>query len=233
MFVIGCGGFIMARFLAYMRCSTNKQFKSHYGLDAQRADIIKHVESVGGELVDSDFIEVESGRKSDKKRNVLADAIKMAKKLDATLITAKMDRFSRSVSFISQVLESNTSITFCDMPDASTFQVHLMACFAEHEAKEISARTKKGLAEAKKKGVKLGNRILIEGGHAARWNSKQKNEAVTKSAKLKSSIENIIASGTRSKLGITKKLNELGHRNEKGNKFHSQTVSRIMERLEI
>ena len=42
------------------------------------------------------------------------------------------------------------------MPEATDLTLHVMAAFAEHEAKRISERTKAALAVAKSKGVVLG-----------------------------------------------------------------------------
>jgi DNA invertase Pin-like site-specific DNA recombinase len=61
-----------------------------------------------------------------------------------------------NVHFVSGLMESMVRFVACDMSDANELTIHLMAGFAEHEAKRISQRTKEALAVAKARGVQLG-----------------------------------------------------------------------------
>lgn len=68
-----------------------------------------------------------------------------------------MDRLARSVSFISSLMDAGVDFVAVDMPDANRLTVHIMAALAEHEARLISTRTKDALAQARKRGKKLGS----------------------------------------------------------------------------
>ena len=76
------------------------------------------------------------------------------------LVVAKVDRLTRSVAFLSRLLEAGVDVRFADLPaiEGATgkFLLQQMAAVAELEAGMISARTKAALAAAKKRGKKLG-----------------------------------------------------------------------------
>jgi DNA invertase Pin-like site-specific DNA recombinase len=54
-------------------------------------------------------------------------------------------------------MESGADFIACDMPQANRLTIHILAAVAEHEREMISQRTKAALAEAKRRGTKLGN----------------------------------------------------------------------------
>ena len=54
------------------------------------------------------------------------------------------------------LMESKVQFIALDLPEANQLTLHVMAAFAEHEAKRISERTKAALAIAKSRGVALG-----------------------------------------------------------------------------
>ena len=77
--------------------------------------------------------------------------------MGAKLIIAKLDRLSRSVSFIANLMESRADFVIVDLPDANRLTIHIMAAVAENEREMISKRTKAALQVAKARGVRLGN----------------------------------------------------------------------------
>lgn len=97
--------------VAYLRVSTQKQGYSGLGLEAQREIIHNYLRDT---TPISEYVEVESGRKSDRPK--LKEALSQCRKESATLIVAKLDRLARSVSFLSNLLESDVEIIFCDFP---------------------------------------------------------------------------------------------------------------------
>ena len=142
----------MERYVPYMRVSTQRQGKSGLGLAAQRKVIGDFIES-SGELV-GEFIEIESGKKDS--REVLWEAIRTAKASKAKLLIARLDRFSRSVSFIARLMDEGIGLTIAEMPTATDFQLHIFAALAQEERRLISQRTKAALQQAKAQGRVLG-----------------------------------------------------------------------------
>lgn len=144
-----------SKFVVYYRVSTARQGASGLGLEAQRAAVDQYVAAVSGEVV-AEFKELESGRKSDADRPELAKALAECKKTGARLLVAKLDRLARNVHFVSGLMRAGVKFIACDLPEASDVYVHIMAAFAEHEAKRIGERTRDALAAAKRRGVVLG-----------------------------------------------------------------------------
>jgi len=145
-------------FIAYYRVSTDRQGASGLGLDAQRQAVAGFVGS--GQLV-SEFTEIESGRRHTNRPQLLA-ALADCRRGRAVLLIARLDRLARNVAFISTLMENGTDFVACDMPTANRLTIHILAAVAEHEREMISKRTKAALAEAKRRGTKLGNPRLAQ-----------------------------------------------------------------------
>lgn len=145
------------RYISYLRVSTVRQGQSGLGLEAQRDAVRPFLEDCGGVLL-NEYIEVESGKKIHRPQ--LDEALRECRVHNAILVVAKVDRLTRSVSFLHRLLDSGVEVSFCDLPQISgptgKFMLNQMAAVAELEAGLISQRTKAALAAAKKRGVKLG-----------------------------------------------------------------------------
>src|SRR5260221_5235475 len=106
----------------------------------------------------ANFTEVEPGRRP--ARPELDKALTMARLRRVPLVVRRVDRLTRSVAFLSRLLEAGVDVRFADLPliEGATgkFLLQQMAAVAELEAGMISARTKAALAAAKRRGVKLG-----------------------------------------------------------------------------
>ena len=142
------------QFIAYFRVSTQKQGNSGLGLEAQTATIESHARGKGGEIIAS-FQEIESGKRND--RPELAKALALCRQKKAVLIIAKLDRLSRNVAFIANLMESRVEFIACDMPEATKLTLHIYAAIAEHEREATSKRTRDALQAAKARGQKLGS----------------------------------------------------------------------------
>ncbi len=159
---------IAPRFVVYLRVSTDRQGKSGLGLDAQRAAVINYIASQPGGVLVAEFEEIESGKINDRPQ--LAAALAACRAHRATLLIAKLDRLARNARFLLTVVEGTTEngCTFCDLPTVppgpvGKFLLTQMAAVAELEAGLISQRTRAALAQAKLRGVKLGNPALRAG----------------------------------------------------------------------
>jgi DNA invertase Pin-like site-specific DNA recombinase len=148
----------MTEFIAYYRVSTDRQGASGLGLAAQRQAVARFIGA--GHLV-AEYTEVESGKKHRNRPQLLA-ALADCRKRRAVLLIARLDRLARNVAFIANLMESGVDFVAVDMPTANRLTIHILAAVAEHERETISTRTKAALAEAKRRGTRLGNPRLAE-----------------------------------------------------------------------
>lgn len=140
--------------VAYYRVSTDKQGQSGLGLEAQRESVLRYCESHGLTLV-AEYQDVESGKKTD--RPGLRAAIAECREIGALLVIAKLDRLSRSLRQLVELLDSDVEFVAVDMPEANRLTLHIIGAIAEHESRVISERTKAAMAAAKRRGKKFGN----------------------------------------------------------------------------
>jgi len=110
--------------------------------------------------VEQEFLEVASGKSST--RTELDKALRYCKRNRCTLLVGKLDRLSRSVHFISGLMESKIRFIAVEMPNASEFELNIRASLAQEERRLISERTIAAMAIAKERGVKLGNPRIHE-----------------------------------------------------------------------
>jgi DNA invertase Pin-like site-specific DNA recombinase len=82
--------------VAYLRVSTQRQQRSGFGIEAQRATIARFAEAEGLTII-AEFIEAESGKGADAldRRPQLAAALATAKSAKCAVLVSKLDRLSR------------------------------------------------------------------------------------------------------------------------------------------
>jgi DNA invertase Pin-like site-specific DNA recombinase len=145
------------KFVAYYRVSTERQGRSGLGLEAQQAAVATYLNGGDWRIV-AEFTEFESGRRSD--RPELDKALGAARLHRCPLVVSKVDRLTRSVAFLSRLLEAGVDVRFADLPQiegaTGRFLLQQMVAVAELEAGMISTRTKAALAAAKARGRTLG-----------------------------------------------------------------------------
>src|SRR4051794_9047518 len=101
------------KLVAYRRVSTKGQGESGLGLEGQEQAIAAYAVSKGCVVIAA-YTEVESGRRSD--RPELARALAHARRSKATLVIAKLDRLSRNVAFLANLMEGGVDFVACDNP---------------------------------------------------------------------------------------------------------------------
>ena len=220
------------QYVAYLRVSTQKQGYSGLGLEAQR-EIIQNY--LCDKTPVAEYIEIESGRK--KERPKLKEALSSCRKDGATLIVAKLDRLARSVSFLSNLLESDVEIVFCDFPQANKMVLHIISAISQYEAELIAARTKASLQAKKSRGFKLGNpEHLMDKHNQAIQNSirtckdKADNNPNNKRAVA---ILRILVKESHSYNEMANILNQEGFVSSKGCPFTKSTVYKLIKRYNL
>ena len=192
--------------VAYVRVSTDKQGEEGYGIGAQVDAIHEYLNGGDWELIKT-FKEVESGTKADDRRPQLQKALDLCKRTGATLVIARIDRLARNFHFISGLLISGVDFICCDDPRANRFNIEDMALQADRTARRISIDTKKGLMNARKRGVELGNPNVTKIGK--KGNAAQKQAAQDHAEEIYPIIQNIMRMGPRlrSYRAIARELN--------------------------
>lgn len=216
------------KFIAYYRVSTQRQGASGLGLDVQRDAVARYIPNATGSLL-AEFCEIETakGVNALAKRPELRKALEECKRRNAVLLIARLDRLARNVHFVSGLMESRVRFLACDMPEANELTIHIMAAFAEHEAKRISERTKDALAAAKARGVRLG-----VNGYANLKPVLEQRRAETKRFidGLRGQFDGFRLRGLSQRV-IVSELNQLGIRAQRGGVWSLVQVQRVLRRL--
>lgn len=222
------------RFVAYLRVSTQKQGYSGLGLEAQREIIHNYLRDKQPIF---EYVEVESGRKTDKGRPKLKEALTQCRTYGAKLIVAKLDRLARNVSFLSALLDSDVEILFCDFPQANKMVLHILASISQYEAELISTRTKQALAAKKAKGCRLGNPEHLLGKHQAaieKSNQTNRQKALDNpnNKRAVAMLRILVGQGMTLK-EMTEMLNKEGFTTSKGYAFRPSQVYKLLQRYNL
>ena len=219
----------MKQYVVYKRVSTAEQGRSGLGLDAQERDIRIFLETYSDVPyeVAGEFTDVLSGK--DDARPELTKAVDLAKRTGAELLVAKLDRLSRRVSFIAGLMEDpKLSLRVAQMPYADKFQLHIYAALAEQERDFISKRTSAALAEAKRRGTKLGG---------LRDATMKRNDAVKANAQRRAEkVEGIIVplrDAGKTLRAIADELNKASIPTARGGLWQASQVQRTLDRLAV
>lgn len=236
-------------FVSYCRVSTARQGRSGLGLDAQRSAVAGYLNGGEWRLV-GEFVEVESGKND--ARPELARALACARLHRAALVVAKVDRLTRSLAFLSRLLEAGVDVRFCDLPQiegpTGRFMLQQMAAVAELEAGMIADRTRKalkakaawyaGLDDASRAALRAaGKATQLGGDRGARLSDAQRAQgraalsarASSRSVDLAPVMAEIKAAGASSLASIAAGLNDRNIPASRGGKWSPIQVARVLK----
>lgn len=215
-------------YVTYFRVSTDKQGKSGLGLDAQRASVDQFITAKSGKVLET-FTEIESGKKAN--RPELNKALRRCSLTGAVLVIAKLDRLSRDIVFIANLQKSKVDFICCDMPDANTLTIGMMAVLAQYERELISDRTKAGLAAAKARGIVLGNPKLskVRNTDTTKATAIRRDNAVKRNQYLNELLDEIRTQNVHhmSSTELAVALNTAGYKTARGKSFTRTHIHRL------
>lgn len=215
------------RYVAYYRVSTKQQGRSGLGLEVQKMEVARYLQS-NDELL-QEFTEVDSGKNDTRKE--LAKAIEYCKEYNAKLLIAQLDRLSRNVSFIFKLRDSQIDFVCCDLPDANTLTIGIFATMAQHERELTSKRIKAALAIRKMQGKKLGTPANLTATGRAKGRAKNAQKAATNTNNIQAmELISLYKDKGMSLSQIAAKLNANGFKTARGMQFQKTTVTRLYKR---
>jgi DNA invertase Pin-like site-specific DNA recombinase len=182
-----------------------------------------------------EFTEVESGKRADRPQ--LERALAAARLHRVPVVVAKVDRLTRSVAFLSKLLEAGVDVRFADLPQiegpTGRFMLQQMASVAELEAGLISKRTKDALAAAKARGRKLGgNRgTMLSPSARKAGNSTNARHADERAADIAPTITELRERGITTLRAIAAELNARKIPTATGREWSATQVNRVLSRL--
>ena len=217
--------------ISYIRVSTQQQGNSGLGIEAQRDAIQQFAQAENIDLAD-EYVEIESGKGTDalEHRPELRNALDAARKANAHIVVAKLDRLSRDVHFISGLMAQGVPFVTVELGmNTDPFMLHIFAALAQKERELISQRTKAALQAAKARGVVLGNRTNLDEARALGRQSLRTN-ADAFAQRVYPLIEMYQKQGL-SLRKIAEQLNKLGERTARGGQWQAVQVSAIIRRV--
>jgi DNA invertase Pin-like site-specific DNA recombinase len=228
------------KIVAYLRVSTGRQGKSGLGLQAQR-EIIKTLADRYRFRILSEHIEVESAKRDDN-RPKLREALIECQRTGATLVVAKLDRLSRDLAFIANLMKTKVQFLAADFPEGNALTLHIRGAFAEYERTLISERTRNALQAAKvrrkEQGLKpLGNPQNLTDAARAKGRVEAAKSICSKADEYASRIAPIIREIQQqqgiSLHAIARKLSADGELTPRGSTtWTGTTVRNVLKRIE-
>jgi DNA invertase Pin-like site-specific DNA recombinase len=222
----------MSKLIAYLRVSTTTQGKSGLGLEAQREAIARFAEAENLTIL-AEYLEVETGKGSDAldRRPQLREALVHARKTKASVCVAKLDRLSRDVAFIANLMVQRVPFIVAELgADCDPFMLHIYAALAEKERALISERTTAALVRAKARGVRLGNPTNLA--EASRKGAAAGYAAADVfAANVLPIVRQLQASGLATLREIAEALNVRGIHTARGGQWHQSTVRNLLARV--
>lgn len=216
--------------VAYVRVSTEEQESSGLGLEAQESRVRAYCGLYGHELVDL-VQDAASGK--NLRRDGLQKALAMLRTGEAEgLIVAKLDRLTRSVRDMGELLEGYFSgrsslLAVAEQIDTSTaagrMVINLLTSVAQWERETIGERTRDALQAKKDRGERAGTipygfRLAGDG---ARLEADPAEQAVIAEARR-------LRHGGRSLRAVAAEMERSGLRNRRGKAFAAPHVLKML-----
>lgn len=210
------------QYISYLRVSTKRQGVSGLGLEAQREQIERYVESKGGTII-QEYVEIKSG--TSRKRKMIKEAVVLSNTRKATIVVAKLDRLARDAEYAHYILNTAHDIVAVDIPEMNKMIFGIFSLMAEYERDLISKRTKDALAAKKARGwINDHDRFNVghTGGAVARWEDKKEYGYSTLST-----LGTLRSQGL-SLRAIANKMNTEGEKTLSGAQWSAMAVRRVL-----
>lgn len=227
------------RVVGYVRVSTDHQAEAGVSLEAQRARLEAFAVAMDLELV----AVVEDAGLSAKSlaRPGLQDALAMLEAGRAEgLVVVKLDRLTRSVRDLGDLLDRYFSVRFsllslADSIDTRTASgrlvLHVLGAVSQWEREAAGERTRDALAQLRARGVRLGGEAL--GWQRADATDDHGRRVVVDVEEESATLDRILElhEEGRSVRAITATLESEGRKTKRGGRWHVTTVQRALDRL--
>ena len=222
----------MNQVVGYIRVSTQEQGRSGLGLDAQESRI-KHFCDTEGLTILEWFRDVQSGSGTEAEnfRPGLSSALGLAKSKRCPVVIAKLDRLSRSVSYISTLMAEKVPFIVCELGmETDPFLLHIYAALSEKERRLIAERTRAALAAKKVRGERLGNPNIS----AVRKLAHERRAAIANefAAKMLPTITAFQGQGS-SLRQIAIQMNNSGLVTQRHGRWSAMQVARVLDRRKM
>jgi DNA invertase Pin-like site-specific DNA recombinase len=214
----------MDKFVGYVRTSTGRQL---LGLDEQKSRIHQYIDSTNTRLIEI-VTEQESGKNNN--RPGLDYATAQCIRNGYTLLFTKLDRLSREVEFLFTLRNKGVKLRCIELPELNTLTLGIFGSVAQWERELISSRTKRGLEELKKKGVKLGSpRNLTQAARIKGVESIKRKKLENEQWKnARMFIEHFqLKKGYLNYSEVSRQLNDNGYKTRNGCQFSPSIVRRL------
>ncbi|HDS1775341.1 TPA: recombinase family protein [Pseudomonas putida] len=226
--------------VAYYRVSTKGQGESGLGIEAQRTYVQMAAKQQGWNVV-AEYTDTVSGTIAPVERPECRKALSHG----LPIVAAKIDRISRSVLHIAQLMEQ-VDFKIATMPMADRFQLHLYAALAEQERQFISQRTKDALQALQeradsgcvvsKEKVNRRSDNLVRARKAKQAKAAQNVDAQTANphqAKLAPHVMAALYKGVSTLQALADALNGQALFTSRGGEWSPTTVRRLMMALDV
>ena len=226
--------------VAYYRVSTKGQGESGLGIEAQRTYVQMAAKQQGWNVV-AEYTDTVSGTIAPVERPECRKALSHG----LPIVAAKIDRISRSVLHIAQLMEQ-VDFKIATMPMADRFQLHLYAALAEQERQFISQRTKDALQALQeradsgcvvsKEKVNRRSDNLVRARKAKQAKAAQNVDAQTANphqAKLVPHVMAALYKGVSTLQALADALNGQALFTSRGGEWSPTTVRRLMMALDV